>query len=170
MSIESVMPSNALILSVVSFSSCPQSFPASGSFPMSQLFKSGDQSIGASASASLLPMNTQDWFPLGLSGFISLQSKGLSRILSAPQFKNINSSVFSLYGPTLTSLHDYGINHSFDYVGLCWQSNASVFLNTLSRFVIAFISKEWVCFNFMAAVHGVAKSHTWLSDWTGLNW
>ena len=66
--------------SVIPFSSCPQSFPASGSFPMSQFFTSGDQSIGASASASVLPMNIQDWFPLGWTGLISLQSKGLSRV------------------------------------------------------------------------------------------
>ena len=67
---------------VVPFSSCPQSFPASGSFLMSQLFASGGQSIGASASASVLPKNIQDWFPLGLTGLISLQSKGLSRVFS----------------------------------------------------------------------------------------
>ena len=67
--------------SVVPFS-CPQSFPASGSFQMSQLFASGGQSIGVSASASVLPMNTQDWFPLGWTGWISLQSKGLSRVFS----------------------------------------------------------------------------------------
>ena len=66
--------------SAVPFSSRIQSFPASGSFPMSQLFTSGVQSIGASASASVLPMNIQDWFPLGLTGLISLQSKGLSRL------------------------------------------------------------------------------------------
>ena len=65
--------------SVVPFSSCPQSFPASGSFQMSQLFASVGQSIGVSASASVLPMNTQDWSPLGWTGWISLQSKGLSR-------------------------------------------------------------------------------------------
>ena len=68
--------------SVVPFSSCPQSFPASGSFQMSQLFASGGQSIGVSASASVLPMNIQDWFPLGWNGWISLQSKGLSRVFS----------------------------------------------------------------------------------------
>ena len=68
--------------SVIPFSSCLQSFPASGSFPMSQLFTSGGQSIGASASASVLPMNIQDWFPLGWAGWISLQSKGLSRVFS----------------------------------------------------------------------------------------
>ena len=68
--------------SVIPFSSCPQSFPASGSFQMSQLFTSGGQSIGVSASTSVLPMNTQDWFPLGWTGWISLQSKGLSRVFS----------------------------------------------------------------------------------------
>ena len=68
--------------SVVPFSSSLQSFPASGSFPMSQLFASGGQSIGASASTSVLPKNTQDWSPLGWAGWISLQSKGLSRVFS----------------------------------------------------------------------------------------
>ena len=66
--------------SVVPFSSCPQSFPASGSFQMSQLFASGGQSIGVSASTSVLPMNTQDWAPIGWTGWISLQSKELSRV------------------------------------------------------------------------------------------
>ena len=66
--------------SVIPFSSCPQSFPALGSFPMSQLFTWGGQSIRASASASVLLMNIQDWFPLGWTGWISLQSKGLSRV------------------------------------------------------------------------------------------
>ena len=68
--------------SVTHFSSCPQSFPASGSFQMSQLFASGGQSIGVSASTSVLPMSTQDWSPLGWTGWISLQSKGLSRVFS----------------------------------------------------------------------------------------
>ena len=68
--------------SFIPFSSCPQSFPASGSFPMSQLFASGGQSIEVSASASVLPMNIQGWFPLGWTGWISLQSKGLSKIFS----------------------------------------------------------------------------------------
>ena len=72
----------AISSSVVPFSSCPQSLPASGSFPVSQLFASGGQSIGASASASVLPMNTQDWSPLGWTGWISLQAKGLSRVFS----------------------------------------------------------------------------------------
>ena len=81
MFIESVMPSNHLIL-VVPFSSHLQSFPASGSFPMSQFFASGGQSIGVSASTSVLPMNTQDWSPLGWTRWISLQYKGLSRVFS----------------------------------------------------------------------------------------
>ena len=70
--------------SVVPFSSCLQSFPASGSFPVSQFFASGRQSIRALASASVLPVNIQDWFPLGLTGWISLQSKGPSRVFSNP--------------------------------------------------------------------------------------
>ena len=78
MSIKSVMLSNRLILVF----SCLQSFPASGSFLRSQLFTSGGQSTGASPSASALPMNIQDWFPLGLTGVLSLQSKGLSRVFS----------------------------------------------------------------------------------------
>ena len=68
--------------SVIPFSSCPQSFPASGSFQISRFFTSGGQSIGASASASVLPMNIQDWFPLEWTGLISLQCKGLSRVFS----------------------------------------------------------------------------------------
>ena len=68
--------------SVIPFSSCPQSFPASGSFQMSQLFPSGGQSIGLSASVSVLPMNIQGWLPLGWTGWVSLQSKGLSRVFS----------------------------------------------------------------------------------------
>ena len=72
----------AISSSVVHFSSCPQSLPASGSFPMSQLFAWGGQNIGVSASASALPMNTQDWSPLGWTGWTSLQSKALSRVFS----------------------------------------------------------------------------------------
>ena len=78
-SIESMIPFSS---SDVPFCSYPQSFPASGSFQMSQLFASGGQSIGVSASTSVLPINTQDWFPLGWTGWISLQSKGLSRVFS----------------------------------------------------------------------------------------
>ena len=81
MSIESVMPST-ISSSIIPFPSCPQSFPALGSFPVSQLFVSGGQSTGVSASSSVLPMNIQDWFPLGWTGWISLQSKRLSSVFS----------------------------------------------------------------------------------------
>ena len=84
-------------------------------FPVSQSCASGSQSIGVSGSASVLPMNIQDLFPLGWTGCISLQSKGLSRVFSNTQFKGINSSALSfLYSPTLTSLHGYRKNDSFD--------------------------------------------------------
>ena len=86
----------AISSSVTPFSSCPQSLPASGSFPMSQLFAWGGQSIGVSALTSVLPMNTQDWTPLGWTGWISLQSKGLSRVFFNTTFKSINSSVLSI--------------------------------------------------------------------------
>ena len=101
--------------SVVPFSSCLQSFPELGSFPMNQFFASGGPSIGVSALASVLTVNIQDWFPLGLTGWISLQSKGLSRVFSTPQFKSINSSSLSfICSPTLTPIHDYWRNHNFD--------------------------------------------------------
>ena len=101
--------------SVVPFSSCPQSFPASGSFPMSQIFTSGGQSIGVSASTSVLPMNTQDWSPLGWTGWISLQSKGLSRVFSNTTVQKHQSLALSfLYSPTLISIHDHWKNHSLD--------------------------------------------------------
>ena len=100
---------------VALFCSCLWSFSASGSFPMSQLFPSSGQSIGVSASASVLPMNSQDWFPLGWTGWISLLSKGLSRESSpTPQFKNINfSALIFPHSPMLTSIHDHWKN-SFD--------------------------------------------------------
>ena len=127
MSTESVMPSN-ISSSVVRFSSCPQSFPASGSFQMSRFFTSGGQSIGASVSASILSMNIQGWFPLGLTGLISWLSKGLSKVFSSTtvqkhQFLGPQPS----YGPTFTSIHNYWKNHSFDQTGLWWQSNVSGF-------------------------------------------
>ena len=100
--------------SVVPFSSCPQSFPASGSFPVSQLFASGGQSVGVSVSASVLPVNIQGWFPLGLTGLISLQSKELSRVFSNPTVQKHQFFGTRLYDPTLTSIHDYWKNHSFD--------------------------------------------------------
>ena len=112
--------------SVASFSSCPQYFPESGSFSMSHLFTSGGLSIGGLALALVLPSNIQGWFPLGWTGGISLQSKELSKVFSNTQFECISSSALSLlYGPTLTSVHDYWKNHSFDCTDLCQQSNIS---------------------------------------------
>ena len=112
--------------SVVSFFSSLQSFPASESFLMSRLFTPGGQSTGASASASVLPKYVQDWFPLGLTGLISLKSKGLSRVF--PNVTVQKCQLFSLlYGPTLISIHDYWKNHSFDYIDHCWQGNVYSF-------------------------------------------
>ena len=88
----------AISSSVIPFSSCSQSLPASGSFPMSQLFAWGGQSIGVSASASVLPVNTQDWSPLGWTGWISLQSKGLSRV-----FSNTTAQKHQFFGAQLSS-------------------------------------------------------------------
>ena len=100
--------------SVSPFSFCLQSFPALGSFPMNQFFASDGQSIRVSASASVLPMNIQDWFPLGWTGLISLHPRDTQESSPTPQFKSINFSVLSfLYNPTLTSIHDYWKNHSF---------------------------------------------------------
>ena len=111
--------------SVVPFSSRLHSFPASGSFLMSQLFTSGDQSIGASASTSVLPMNIQGWFLLGWTGLISLLSKGLSSIFSS-------TTICKQFAqPSLLSNSHMSTwllkKHSFDYMDLCQQSNVSAF-------------------------------------------
>ena len=99
----------------VPFSSRLQSFPASGSFPLSQFFASGGQSIGVSASTSVLPTNTQDWSPLGWTSWISLLSKGLSRVFSSTTVQKHQFSVLSfLYSPTLTSIRDYSKNQSLE--------------------------------------------------------
>ena len=101
--------------SVLPFSSHLQSFPASGSFLVSQFFASAGQSTGVSASASVLPMNIQGWFTLGWTSLISLLSRDSQEPSPTPQFKNINSLMLSfLYSSTLTSIHDYWKNHSFD--------------------------------------------------------
>ena len=95
-----------ILSSVVPFSSCPQSLPASGSFPVSQLFVCSGQSIGVSALASVIPMNTQDWSPLGWMVWSPCSSRDSQESSPAPQFESISSSVLSLfYGPTLTSIH-----------------------------------------------------------------
>ena len=104
-----------------------QSCPASGSFLRSQFFASGGQSTRASASASILPMNIQGWFPLGLTGLISLQSKGLSKVFSRTTVWNYQSFCTQ---PSLWSnshIHTWWKNHSFDYTDLCWQIDISVF-------------------------------------------
>ena len=111
MSIES-MPSNHLIL-CHPLLLLPSIFPASGLFKMSQFFPSGGQSIGVSVSAYVIPVNIQDWFPLGRTGWISLQSKGLWRVFSNTTVQKHQFFSF-LYSPTLTSIHDYWKNHSFD--------------------------------------------------------
>ena len=105
---------------VTPLSSYLQSFPASGSFPMSRVFPSDGQSIGASVLASVVPMNIQGWLPSGFTGLISLLPRDSQEFSLAPQFKNINFSLLRLlYGPTLTSVHDYWKNHNFDYTKLC---------------------------------------------------
>ena len=108
------------------FSFCLQSFPASRPVPMNCLCISGGQSIGVSD--SVLPMNIEGWFPLGWTGWISLQSKDSQESSPIPQFKSISSLALSLpYGPTLTSIHEYWKNHSFEYMDFCRQSNVPSF-------------------------------------------
>ena len=119
---------------------CAQSFPATGTFPVSQLFTSDDQNAGVSTSASVFPMSIQGWFPLRLTDLISLVSKGPQEPSPAPQFEGISSSALHLlYGPALITIHDHWEDHSLDYTDLCQQSNVSAF-NALARFVIAFLS------------------------------
>ena len=105
----------AISSSIIPFSSCPQSLSASGSFPMSQLFASGGQSIGVSASASVLPMNTKDWSPsVGLVES-PCSPRDSQESSPTPQFKSINSSALSfLHSPTLTSIRGHRKNHSLD--------------------------------------------------------
>ena len=104
----------AISPSVVPFFSLPQSFPASGSFPMSQFFTSGGQRIGVSASASVLPMNIQDWFPLGWTGWTPSCPKDSQESSPTSIFQKHQFFSAQLYGSTLTFMHDYWENHSFD--------------------------------------------------------
>ena len=133
----------AISSSVIPFSSCAQSLPASGSFPMSQLFAWGGQSIRVSASASVLPVNIQDWFPLGWTGWTSLQSKGLSKESSpTPQFQSINSSALSfLHSPTphpyMTTGKTIALTRQ-TFVGKV----ISLLFNMLSRLVITFLPRS----------------------------
>ena len=101
--------------SVIPFSSCLQPFPASGSFQINQFFTSGGQSIGVSASASVLPINIQEWFPSGLTGLFPCCPRDSQESSPAPHFESISSLMLSIfYGPTLTSICDYWKSYSFD--------------------------------------------------------
>ena len=127
---------------VIPFSSSLQSFLAPGSFPVSWLSTSGGQSIGVSASASVFPMNIQDWFPLGLTGLISLLSKGLSKTFSNTTVKSIHSLALSfLYGPTLTSIHDHWKTIALNRWAFAGKVMSLLF-NMLSRLVIAFLPRS----------------------------
>ena len=114
--------------SAVPFSSCLQSFPASGSFPISQFFTSGGQSIGVAASTSVLPMNTQDWSPLGCIVRSPCSPRNSQESSLTPQFKSSSSTALSfLYNPILTFIHDYWKNCRFNSTVLCQKSNISAF-------------------------------------------
>ena len=132
----------AIASSVVPFSSCPQSLPASGSFPMSQLLEWGGQSTGVSASASALPMNTQDWSSLGWTGWISLQSKGLSRVFSNTtvqkhQFFSAQLSLWSNSHPYMTTGKTIALTRRTFFGKVM-----SLLFNMLSRLVITFLPRS----------------------------
>ena len=141
------------------FSSCPQSFPASGSFSVSWLFLPCGQSIGSSTSASVFQMNIQGWFPLGLTCLIALLSKRLQESSPALQFESFSSlALCLLYGPSFTYMYDYWKNRGLTTgktIGLTIQTFVSkvmsLLLNTVSV-CHSFPSKEQVSFNFMATV------------------
>ena len=139
MSIESVMPSNHLI-SVVPFSSSLQSFPASGSFPVSPFFTSGSQSIGVSASASVLQMSIQDWFPLGLTGLISLQSKGLSRLFQHHSSKALILQCSAFFMVQLS--HPYVTTGKIIALSRQTLLAMSLLFNMLSKLVVAFLPRS----------------------------
>ena len=133
----------AISSSVTRFS-CLQSFPASGSFPMSRLFTSGGQSITDSASASVLPMSIQDWFPLGLTGLVSFHAKGLSRVFSRTTVQK--HKFFSSQSSLWSSSHIHNDYYNFDYTDLCLQSNVSLICCLVCH---SFPSKELAPFNFI---------------------
>ena len=148
LSIESVIPCDHL----VPFSSCPPSFLSSGSFPMSWLFTSGGQNIGAAASASVLTVNIQGWFPLGVTGLISLQLKCLSRVFSNT---TVQKDQFFSAQPTLWSnshIHTRLLEKTIALTRWTFVSKVtSLLFNTLSRFLTAFLPRS-KHLNFMAAV------------------
>ena len=140
--------------SVIPFSSCLQSFLAPGSFPMNQLFTSDGQSIGASVSSSVLPMNIQGWLPLGLTGWISLKSKGLSRVCSSTTIGK-----HKLFGtqPSLwsnSSIHTWVVEKSYLWLyGPLSENLHLCFLNTLSSFVIVFLPRSRHFLKFLGCSH-----------------
>ena len=142
--------------SVTLFSSCPQSFPASV-FSKRWLFASGGGSVGASASASVLPVKIQGWFPLGFTGLISLLSKGtLNHHLQHHTLKPLIHQCLAFVMVQLSHpLHHYWKNHSFDYMDLCCKVMSLLF-NTLSRSVIAFLPRS----KHLLILHGIAKQNS----------
>ena len=137
--------------SAVPFSSCPQSFPASGSFPVSRLFTSGGQSMGASASATVLPMNMQGWFPLGLTGLISLQRT----LKSFLQHHTSKASILQCSAFFMVQLSHPYMTTGKTIALTIWtfvSKVISLLFNMLSKFVIAFLPRSKCLFNFMAAV------------------
>ena len=142
--------------SVVPFSSCFQSFPASGSFQMSQLFTSGGQNIGVSASASVLPVNTQDWFPLGWTGWISLQSKGLSRVFSSNQSLKtsiLQCSVFFM----VQHLHPYMTT------GKTMALAIGTFVGRRQVPVFSWELQQWILLAYFLPLHKCLSDFTQLS-------
>ena len=136
--------------SIVPFFCCPQSFPASGSFPVSWLFTSGRQSTGTSASASVLPVNIQGWFLLGLTGFISLQSKELSGVFSSTTVQKHQFFSFQpFHSSSLTSVHDCWKTHSLTIWTFVGKVMCLLF-NTLSRFVMGFLPRnKWLLISYL---------------------
>ena len=125
--------------SVILFSSCLQPFPVIGSFPMSKFFTSVGQIIGVSASASVLPMNINDWFPLAWIVGSLCSPRDSQESYPTPEFKTFNSSLLTiLYAPNVPSIHENWKNHSFDYTELFQESNVSALKNA-ARLVIAFL-------------------------------
>ena len=148
--------------SVVPFSSCPQSFPASGSFQVSQLFTSGGQSIEVSASTSVLPMNTQDWSPLGWTGWISLQSKGLSRV-----FSNITVLKHQFFGAQLSSQSNSHIHTCmllYYDIGGCWLFHPEEISPRTTWIVISHFLWAW-----KTKTAKISSMDKWQANWTKFN-
>ena len=158
--------------SVVPFSSCLQSFPASESFPMSQFFTSGDQNIGVSASASVLPMNIQHWFPVGLTAWISLRSKGLSRVLSSTTVQKASILPCSAF---------FTVHFSYPYMTAgktialtIWtfvSEVMSLFFNMLSMLVIAFLPRnKRLLISWLQSPSAVMLEPKKKWNWKSLSW